>query len=206
MLRRLANPSQPFARPLPLPLYSSSPSISPNHTVNQTKENVLLLPEEDCQFPPSSLRFHFRSLTFLFFSSLLFISSRRSTPLRPPRNPCIFLATATCKSLALSVPLPPLNRPLPSFSTMISQPTLPEHTGLVQSIIRFSSPSGQLPALQSIWCQRTRVTIHPTAGTPTPSDQLPVSITTPSATTTTAPACLSMDCSSPEPSPPELSQ
>ena len=81
---------EPFPRPLPLPLYSSPPPSSSNHNVNQTKGNVLLHPEEDCQSPPSPLRSHFRSLTvlFLFFSSHPFIPSRRapSPNHKPLRN------------------------------------------------------------------------------------------------------------------------
>jgi hypothetical protein len=110
LLRRLANRRPTvllFALLPPLPHSLPPLSNSPNHTVHQTKENVLLLAEEDCQFSPSSPRFYFPFLTFLF---LLFILTRRSTILRPPHSPRISLATAICKPIALSVPLPPPNR------------------------------------------------------------------------------------------------
>jgi len=99
----LAAPSSPPRRsPSPLcPLDNS-----PNHTVHQIKENVLLLAEEECQLHTLLYRFHFRFLTFLF---LLFISTRRSTTHSRPHSPHTSLATPTCKPLSFSVSLPPPN-------------------------------------------------------------------------------------------------
>lgn len=113
LLRRLANRRPTlllFALVPPLPPFPSLfptppiiPSIRPRRMSFFSRKKTV-------SFSPSSPRIHFPFLTFLF---LLFILSRRSTTLRPPHTPRISLATATCKPLALSVPLPPPNRHCP---------------------------------------------------------------------------------------------
>ena len=176
-----------------------------NHTVNQIKENVLLLPEEECQLHTLPCPFHLPFLTFLF---LLFISTRRSTTHSRHHSPRIPLATPTCKPPTLSVTLPPPNRPYPrlsSFSAIISQPSHPELTGLLQPIINFSSPSNKHPTLQPIFYQWSPFSIYPTTATATPTASRPITITSPLATTTT-PTYLSMVRTSPEPSTSYFSQ
>jgi hypothetical protein len=131
-----------------LSLSSCHLSNSPNHTVHQVKENVLLLAEEECQLHTLD-RFHHSFLTFLF---LLFISTRRSINHSPPHSPHISLATPTCKPLALFVSLPPPNRPysrLPPFSAILSHPAQNLPGSYNQSSISLRPPTNSPPSNSS---------------------------------------------------------
>ena len=150
-LARFALP-QRFTRPHPVP-FALSPllllSNSPNHTVHQIKENVLLLAEEECQSHTLLNRFHNCFLTFLF---LLFISTRRSINHSPPHSPHISLATPTCKPLALFVSLPPPNRPysrLPPFSPIPSHPAQNLPGSYNQSSVSLRPPTNSPPSNSS---------------------------------------------------------
>jgi hypothetical protein len=150
---------QRFTRPRPvlfalsllaLSLLLCNLSNSPNHTVHQIKENVLLLAEEECQLHTLTRPFPLYSfLTVLF---LLFISTRRSINHSPPHSPHSSLAMPTCKPLALFVSLPPPNRPytrLPPFSPILSHPAQNLPGSYNQSSISLRPPTNSPPSNSS---------------------------------------------------------
>ena len=190
-------PSVRFSYPLSLP--PSSPIYSPNHTVHQIKENVLLLAEEACQFPPSSPLPH--SFPHISFSSLP--SLHLKTGEAPDSGPAT-ASTSLSRHRHVS-PLLYLKRLRPpnrqSSVYHPTQPNHPERTWYFRSTTSFSSPSYKLSPLKLAPCQRSRFTVIPTAPTASATPHL-IAITPPTSssttTTTTATACLPMVGTSPE--------